>query len=254
MSTSFLKGNRTRYRNLLEKELEKGKALIEEASQERYDIKLFSKALSNCIRRQNDFIEKLEQTNERLSVVVDGQDGAQEFEELINEDWLYIAQVVDCRDELMDIQQMLQDQRSPSENCSSITVTEDRFNQMIQMTAQMQQVLIGQQQLQQQQLDQEQSSHRHTYTSNSVRLPKLEMPSFSGEKLKWTEFWDSFEATIHRNTSLSEVEKLNYLMSKLSGEAKSSVSGILLSNENYAVAVEILKDRYGDTQVVVTSH
>lgn len=257
MSTSFLKGNRTRYRNLLEKEMEKGKVLISEAEQEQYETKVFNKNVRNCLRRINDFIEKLEQTNERLSVVTEGQDGAQEIEQLINDDWSYIAEVTDCRDELIEIQQSLQAQKSPSENWSSITVTEDRFNQMIQMTAQMQQVLIGQQQMQQQQQQQsqtEQSSHRNASTGNSVRLPKLEIPSFSGEKLKWTEFWDSFEAAVHLNTSLSDVEKLNYLMSKLTGEAKNSVSGILLSNENYPVAVDLLKERYGDKQVVVTSH
>ena len=43
-------------------------------------------------------------------------------------------------------------------------------------------------------------------------------------------------------------------MSKLIGEAKCSVAGILLSNENYAVVVELLKERYGDTQTNVTSH
>ena len=32
------------------------------------------------------------------------------------------------------------------------------------------------------------------------------------------------------------------------------MSGILLSNENYPVAVELLKERYGDKQAVVTSH
>ena len=100
----------------------------------------------------------------------------------------------------------------------------------------------------------EHSSRRHSSTGNSVKLPKLEIPSFSGEKLKWAEFWDSFEAAVHLNTSLSEVEKLNYLMSKLSDEAKNSVSGIQLSNENYQVAVELLKKRYGDKQAVVTSH
>ena len=251
MSTSFLKGNRTRYRNLLEKELERGKNLIEEAAQEQYEIRNFSKGLNNCITRLNDFTEKLEQTNERLSVSVDGQDGAQDVQQLIEQDWSYIAKVNDCRDELVDIQRTLQDQKSPSENVSSVTVTEDKFNQMIQITAQMQQVLIGQQQLQQQQ---QQDSQRHTFSSSSVRLPKLEIPSFNGDTLRWTEFWDSFEATIHRNSSLSDVEKLNYLMSKLSGQAKNSVSGILLSNENYAVAVELLKERYGDTQAVVTSH
>ena len=43
-------------------------------------------------------------------------------------------------------------------------------------------------------------------------------------------------------------------MSKLTGEAKNSVSGIFLSNENYQVAVELLKEIYGDKQAVVTSH
>ena len=69
------------------------------------------------------------------------------------------------------------------------------------------------------------------------------------------EFWDSFEAVdLNTSLSLSEVEKLHYLVSKLTGEAKNSVSGIQLSNENYQVAVELLKERYGDKQTVVTSH
>ena len=34
---------------------------------------------------------------------------------------------------------------------------------------------------------------------------------------------------------------MNYLMSKLIGEAKRSVAGILLLNKNYAVVVELLK-------------
>ena len=43
-------------------------------------------------------------------------------------------------------------------------------------------------------------------------------------------------------------------MSKLSGEAKNSVSGIQYSNENYQLAAELLKERYGDKQAIVTSH
>ncbi|MEW8545649.1 MAG: DUF1759 domain-containing protein, partial [Candidatus Thiodiazotropha sp.] len=100
----------------------------------------------------------------------------------------------------------------------------------------------------------EQPRQRQACTGNSLRLPKLEIPSFNGNTLKWTEFWDSFEATVHDNMSLSNIEKLNYLLSKLTGEAKHAVAGILLSNENYAVAVELLKERYGDKQAVVSSH
>ena len=148
--------------------------LISEAEQKAYEVNIFNKNV-NCLRRLNDLIEKLEQTNERLSVAMEGQEGAQEMEALMNDDWSCIAEVTDCRDELVDIQQSLQDQKPPSENWSSITVTEDRFNQMIQMS------------------QMEQSSRRHSSTGNSVKLPKLEIPSFSGEKLKWAEFWDSFE-------------------------------------------------------------
>ena len=87
-----------------------------------------------------------------------------------------------------------------------------------------------------------------------MRLPKLEIPSFNDEKLKWSEFWDSFSATIHKNSSISDIEKLNYLMSKLTGEARQSVSGIYLSNENYFVVVDLLKERYGDAQTVINTH
>ena len=76
-----------------------------------------------------------------MSIEVDGQDGAHEVEQLITEYWSYIAEVVDSRYELEDIQQALQDQRSPQENFSLMRVTEGNFKQMIQSTAQMHQIL-----------------------------------------------------------------------------------------------------------------
>ncbi len=39
----------------------------------------------------------------------------------------------------------------------------------------------------------------------SVKLPKLELLQFDGNKMKWLEFWDSFESAIHRNKQLSEI-------------------------------------------------
>ena len=86
------------------------------------------------------------------------------------------------------------------------------------------------------------------------KTSQKETPTFRGDKLKWTEFWNAFEATIYKHSNISDIEKLNYLMSKLTGEAKLSVSDILSSNENYAVVVDLLKDRYGDTQTVIDSH
>ena len=72
--------------------------------------------------------------------------------------------------------------------------------------------------------------------------------------MRWKEFSDTFEVTVDHNPNLTDIEKLNYLNSKLIGEAKGAVSGILLSKENYGVAVEMLKERFGDVQSVVNCH
>ena len=77
----------------------------------------------------------------------------------------------------------------------------------------------------------------------SVKLPKLKILAFNGNKLKWKEFWDSFECT-HKNTKLSDVEKYSYLQSKIVGKARGAIAGLALSNENYKVAINLLKARY----------
>jgi len=49
-------------------------------------------------------------------------------------------------------------------------------------------------------------------------LPKLTLPSFSGNPLDWLTFWDSFQAAIHLNPNLSGIQKFNYLKSQLQGD------------------------------------
>ena len=57
-----------------------------------------------------------------------------------------------------------------------------------------------------------------------------------------------------QNSHLSNIEKLSYLNSKLTGEAKQAVSGIHLSNDNYDITKTLLKERFGNSQSVVNSH
>ena len=42
----------------------------------------------------------------------------------------------------------------------------------------------------------------------AARLPKLEIPIFTGEPLEWQPFWDCFEAAIDANPSLTGVQNL----------------------------------------------
>ena len=52
----------------------------------------------------------------------------------------------------------------------------------------------------------------------AMRLPKLTLPSFSGNPLDWLTFWDSFQAAIRLNPNLSGIQKFNYLKSQLQGD------------------------------------
>ena len=102
MSIRILKGNRTWYRNLLEKEQGKGKHLLEE-DREEMEVKVLIQNVNNCINRLNDFQKKLEDTGIQISTIVDGQDGEDEIVELIKADWDYISTVMDCRDDILYI-------------------------------------------------------------------------------------------------------------------------------------------------------
>ena len=88
----------------------------------------------------------------------------------------------------------------------------------------------------------------------SAKLPHLELPKFDGSLLKWQEFWDSFSAAIDDNPCIKPVDKFNYLKSNLEGKAKQIVEGLQLTNANYKIAVKLLKERFGNRQLIVKSY
>ena len=51
----------------------------------------------------------------------------------------------------------------------------------------------------------------NTNPQSLTRLPKLTIPTFSGNPLTWQTFWDSFSAAVYSNNTLSGIHKFNYL-------------------------------------------
>ena len=74
---------------------------------------------------------------------------------------------------------------------------------------------------------------------NTVHLPKLKLPIFSGETFKFREFFKIFEASVGSST-LSSVEKFVYLREHLKDTAKECIAGLDLCSANYDVAINIL--------------
>ena len=88
----------------------------------------------------------------------------------------------------------------------------------------------------------------------TAHTSKFQLPEFYGEIIDYRSFWDVFETEVHSNPSYSNATKFNFLNSCLKGRAKSSISGLAPNNDNYPVAVKILKDRYGQPKKVQAAY
>ncbi|XP_029172199.1 uncharacterized protein LOC114941382 [Nylanderia fulva] len=98
------------------------------------------------------------------------------------------------------------------------------------------------------------SARSESEAATYVRLPKLNLPSFSGKYEEWFPFHDTFISVIHNNKTLSDIQKFQYLRASLTGTALDIVKTLEISNNNYDLAWNILKERYNNKRVIVQTH
>ena len=58
-------------------------------------------------------------------------------------------------------------------------------------------------------------------TPQQVNLPKLALPVFHGDPMKWAVFWERFQASVHNNDNLEPSHKLTYLQEAIKDPAAS---------------------------------
>ena len=66
-----------------------------------------------------------------------------------------------------------------------------------------------------------------------VRLPKIDLPAFSGAYEEWHSFFNTFNSLIHSNNSLNDIQKFHYLKSSVKGEAAETVASLEISEIYY---------------------
>lgn len=86
-----------------------------------------------------------------------------------------------------------------------------------------------------------------------IKLPRINLPTFSGNYSEWTSFHDLFLSLIHHNSSLQGVQKLHYLKASLSGEAEALLRHVPVTETNYTDAWETLKKRYNNKRFIVNA-
>ena len=82
------------------------------------------------------------------------------------------------------------------------------------------------------------NNSRSSSQNSGVRIPKISLPRFNGDITRFYSFWQSFESAIDKNDSLTAVDKFNYLVNTLEGEAFRVVQGLEIVEEIYDHAME----------------
>ena len=70
----------------------------------------------------------------------------------------------------------------------------------------------------------------------------------------WQEFYDTFDSSVHKNSSLSDVDRFNYLRNLVEGPAYSTIAGLELTGANYKAALNLLKERFGQKRIIINCH
>lgn len=99
------------------------------------------------------------------------------------------------------------------------------------------------------------SGSRAVHTGGpSLKLPTIQLPSFSGRYQDWLEFHDTFSSLIHLSNSIPTIHKFHYLRAALTGSAALIIRSLDFSAENYEVAWSLLCDRYNNNRLLINNH
>ena len=96
---------------------------------------------------------------------------------------------------------------------------------------------------------------RHPDDKGGVKLPRLDVPTFDGNLVNWTVFWEQFQISVHSRSQLSNSEKLAYLKHALKeGAAKHTIDGLSGSGDHYEEAIDCLKKRFDRPRLIHQAH
>ena len=87
-----------------------------------------------------------------------------------------------------------------------------------------------------------------------LKLLKFVLQKFDGDILRRKLLGESFEAVAHKNERISNVEKFTYLLGYLEKAPLQAVGNFPLTNDTYIQAWELLKEKYGNPQLIISTH
>lgn len=62
-----------------------------------------------------------------------------------------------------------------------------------------------------------------------IKPPTMNLPEFNGNYDCWMNFYDTFDALVNKNKSLTHIQRFYYLKSSLKGEAANMLNSLEVS-------------------------
>lgn len=90
--------------------------------------------------------------------------------------------------------------------------------------------------------------------SMNIKLPQIDLPHFNGTYENWLPFYEGFKALVLDNPSLNNIQRFYYLLSALKNDSIQVVQSLEISDHNFDIAWQLLKDRYENKRVIVQNH
>ncbi|XP_072754297.1 uncharacterized protein [Anoplolepis gracilipes] len=84
-------------------------------------------------------------------------------------------------------------------------------------------------------------------------LPRIKLPTFSGEYQAWRTIHDLFTSLIRDNADLTNVEKMHYLKTCVTEEAARLVGNLPISGDNFMTAWTLLVSRDENKRFLITA-
>nr|XP_033200815.1 uncharacterized protein LOC117162944 [Bombus vancouverensis nearcticus] len=88
------------------------------------------------------------------------------------------------------------------------------------------------------------ASHLMSPSRHQLNCPEIHLPTFDGTIENWHSFYDSFLSTIDRSERLTPVQKFHHLRSSLTGKAARSIQSLDVTELNYSIAIDVLKEKF----------
>ena len=200
---STLKSNRTRAKNTLAREEGEANELLHQEWRENNEQQIvrFCLTIGKVILNLETKLARLEVANDRLMDAYDSgndSEAATEFHTTLEEDSELMDNIIGKISQLKTLKEEVERKRKEFETRETQNL-ERRLTQM------------------QEQMSLLQTNRTHPpgelssiwsppLSSGTSKPPQIDIPPFAGDVLKWKEFWDMFEASVHGETRYANID------------------------------------------------